>query len=149
MIDRFEKFSSVIGEIQKQLVKISSEEMHKFGIRGAQAKYLILLKRYNRGLTVSGLSRLCDRNKAEVSRLISELEKKGLVKKVGEVNYRLKICLTEEGDKLAEKICELAKRATEIAGEGITDIERDSLYRALDLISSNLQKISENGISEL
>lgn len=148
MVERFEKFSYDIAEIYHYWHKLTSEEMMQYGLKGSNAVYLTILYQYKEGLTSAQLSDLCSRDKADVSRAMSAMEKKGFVKRESEKNsmYRARMVLTEEGRKAAENINSRVDLAVELGGKGLTDEERRTFYYALDLIASNLQKIAEEGL---
>ena len=139
MITRFEKFSLVISELHKQIVRISAEEMRKYGLQGPSARILLtLLKKGPQ--TAAALARNVDKNKAEISRVIVELEKKGLVEKAdSKTNYRVKIKLTEKGSETAESIKASAISAVSHASLGLSDEDREGMYDCLDHIAKNLQ----------
>lgn len=148
MISRFERFSSAISEISRYWHKIAADEMTKYGLKGPHAVYLITMYRYSDGITSAQLCELCRRDKSDVSRAISVMEEKGLIKREG-VNqnlYRALLKLTDEGRTAAEHICERARIAVETAGTGISDEHRIIFYETLELIASNLQTISEEGL---
>ena len=96
---RFEQFSFVISGIYREIQKIERDEMIKHGYRGAFAVYFATLKRYEEGLTSAEICELCDKDKAAVSRIIAEMEEKGLAEraKSSPRGYRAKIVLTEKG----------------------------------------------------
>lgn len=148
MIERFEKFSFAIAEISRCWHKLAAEELEKYGLKGPHATYLTALYRYEDGITAPQLCRICGKDKSDISRMTSIMESKGLVKKEG-VNrsmYRGLLKLTEEGKNVARHICERAALATEIAGGGLSEEERNTFYSALDTISERLRELSEKGI---
>lgn len=145
MLDRFEKFSYVISEISRYWHKITSDEMEKYGLNGPYAVYITALEQSPEEVTASKLCEVCGRDKADVSRAISTMEKRGLVKKEGS-NYRARIILTEEGRAVARQIMSRARLAVELGGKGLNESEREVMYRSLALVAANLQKLSENGI---
>ena len=81
MISRFEQFLYIISKIHRQIQKIERAEMVKQGYKGAFAQYLATLRRYEEGLTSSELCEICDKDKAAVSRIIAEMEEKGLIER--------------------------------------------------------------------
>lgn len=143
MVDRFEQFSALISVAYRQIQKLERAEMEKYGLKGAFAQYLRILTRHPDGMTSVQLVESCDRDKAAISRVVAEMEEKGLIKRrsVGEKQYRAMILLTEKGRHAADYV---AQRATEIvakAVEGLTDEARGVMYASLELISCNLQKL--------
>ncbi len=145
MIDRFENFSYCISEISRNWHKISSDVMTEYGLKGPYSVYFTAMYRCPEGITATELSELCSRDKADVSRAISLMEKKGLVVKEG-VNYRALLRLTDEGKFIAEKIKKYAEAAVEQGGNGLTEEQREAFYESLNIICGNLQKLSKTGL---
>lgn len=151
MLSRFTKFSLSISEIDRCWHKLAAEEMAKYELNSAHAVYLNALYDAGRdGVTAAQLGELCGKNKADVSRMIAILEKKDLVRKVavGGNMYRAKLMLTEEGKMAAVHVRERAAIAVELAGSGLTNEERETFYKALELITANLQKLSREGLPQ-
>lgn len=147
MITRFERFLVALSGINRSWHKIASDEMEKYGLKGSYAIYLVTMLRYPEGITSAQLSEICDRNKADVSRSVSELENKGLAERDSESSrYRALIKLTDDGRAAAEQVKRMANIAVEIAGMGIPEERRELFYKTMELISSNLQNLSKNGI---
>lgn len=150
MIERFEKFSFAISEISKYWHKITAEEMEKYGLKGPHSVYLVTMYRYPEGVTSSQLCEFCGKDKSDVSRMMSMMEKKGLVKKEGihQNLYRGVFKLTPEGMSAAEHVRKRASLAVEIAGKDLTEENREIFYEALELIASRLREISKEGLPE-
>lgn len=149
MISRFEQFSYVISGIHRQIQKIERAEMIKRGYKGAFAQYLATLHRYEEGLTATELCEICDKDKAAVSRIIAEMEEKGLVERQKKIvrTYRSKITLTEKGKETAEFVAERAKLAISAVSDEVMDEgQREVLYSTLDALYKNLRKVVEDGI---
>lgn len=145
MIDRFERFSLAISEISRCWHKIAADEMEKYGLKGSHAVYLTTLCRYPDGITAARLCELCAKDKADVSRMMSIMEKKELVVKEGN-SYRAQLKLTPAGLEAAEHVRRRATVAVENASRGLTPERRAVFYEALELIVSNLQNICEEGL---
>lgn len=148
MVSRFEQFSSSITCIYRYIQKIERTEMEKYGLKGPHAQYLLALHRYPEGITAAQLCQVCDKDKAAVSRMVAELEEKGLLNRdaVGGIRYRAMLKLTEQGQEAAEHVEQLAGRAVEEAGAGMTEQQRSIMYAALGLIADNLQAICTEGL---
>ena len=148
MIGRFEIFSLGLIQLTAAWNKIANEELKPFGLKGRASVYMIALYKSEEGLTCTNLCEICHRDKAEASRIISEMEKKGLVtREQGNANgYRAKIRLTEEGKKATYELRERIKMAVEKGGMGLSDEEREHFYYALQVIAKNLQAISKEGL---
>ena len=148
MLDRFEKFSLAIAEINRCWHKIAAGELSKYDLKASHVTYLLTLARYPEGLTAPKLAELCDRDKADVSRMLSILEARGLVTKdgIGGNRYRGCLRLTPEGQTVAEALSRRAELAVEQAGEGLTERERIIFYTALDTITKNFRRICQEGL---
>lgn len=148
MVDRFERFTYAIVEINRYWHKIAADEMSKYGLKGPFAHYLITLYRYPDGVTSVQLGELCDKNKADVSRALAILEEKGLAVRETQNNsyYRAKIKLTAKGRAAAEQVQQIAERAVGIGGKGLTDEHRQIFYEALERITANLRQLTLNGL---
>lgn len=151
MIHRFEQFTGAISAIYRDIQKIERDEMEKQGLRGAFAQYLVAISRHPQGITAAALCEVCDKDKAAVSRIIGELEAKGLVYKEndGTSQYRARLCLTPAGMEAADFVRQRASIAVELAGKGLSDEDRVVFYTALERIAANLQSISQTGIPEI
>lgn len=147
MLSRFEQFTAVISAIHRDIQKIERDEMEKQGLRGAYAQYFLALLQNPQGLTAAELAEICDRDKAAVSRAVSELEAKGyLLRPGGASPYRAPLFLTEQGQKTAGFVAERAALAVDRAGNGLSEANREVFYACLNRISANLQAISKDGI---
>ena len=150
MLNRFARFSLAIAEIDRCWHKLAAEEMAKYDLNSPHAVYLNTLYQYPEGITAAKLGELCCKNKADVSRMVTILEKKGLVRKeaVGGNLYRAKLLLTDDGKLAAEHVQGRAALAVELAGSGMTDAERETFYRCLERITANLQTLSKEGLPQ-
>lgn len=143
MEQRFEIFTKSITSIYRSVQKIKSTEMTEFGLKGMHVMCLFFLGKRRDGLTSAQLCRLCDEDKAAVSRAIALLKEKGFVKELQETakkKYRNIICLTEEGGKVAEKVSDKVENALNAGGAGLSEEERVTFYASLQLIAGNLEK---------
>ena len=148
MLNRFARFSLAISEIDRCWHKLASEEMAKYELHSPHAVYLNVLYQHEDGITAAKLGELCCKNKADVSRMVSILEKRGLVRKEGAGGnlYRARLLLTEAGKQAAEQVRERAALAVELAGAGLSEESRENFYAALEQITANLQSLSKEGL---
>lgn len=149
MLNRFEQFTAAIAAISRDVQKIEREEMEKHGLRGAFAQYLLALSQHSEGITATALCEVCDKDKAAVSRILAEMDSKGLiVREAGASAYRAKLYLSPAGQEAADFVKNRASVAVEMAGSGLSDEDRKIFYQALALISSNLQAICQKGMPD-
>lgn len=148
MVERFERFSFAISEVSRHWHKLTAGEMEKYGLKGAHSVYLLTMYRYPDGITAPQICELCGKDKSDVSRMMSAMEKQGLVIKEGihQNLYRGVFKLTDAGKEAARYVRERANLAVEIAGKDLTDEERTVFYNALESITLNLRKLSKEGL---
>ena len=60
--------------------------------------------------------------------------------------YKSLLTLTAKGQQAVDYVKERCSLATALAGEGLNEEDRSTFYRTLQLISSNLQKITDEGL---
>ena len=147
-MNRFEQFSYVISGINRHIQKIERDEMIKYGYKGAFAQYLVALRRYPEGITSAKLCEICDKDKAAISRVLTEMQEKGLILRETQSDHRYNalIKLTAEGLKAAAYVDERAQAAIEAVGNEMTNENRAAFYATLDFIAAKLQTISKEGL---
>lgn len=145
MVTRFARFSYAISEISRHWHKIAAQEMEKYGLKAPHSVYLISLYRHSEGITAARLAQECGKDKADVSRMVTILEEKGLVSREG-ASYRALLRLTETGKEAAEQVQKRAATAVELGGEGIGEENRETFYAVLERIAINLRAVGENGL---
>ena len=150
MRSKYEQFTASVLCLSRCIQKIQRTEMAKYGLKGAHAQCLITMGHYPEGVTVAQLSRISEKDKAAISRTLSELEKQGLVqkKKDGDNAYRAPVLLTEAGREASARVEQLAQMAVEQAGVGLTEERRAVFYETLELIAGNLTRISRDGLED-
>ncbi len=150
MVERFEKFSFEIFETTRYWHKLASEEMAKYGLKGPHSTYLMALYRYKDGITAPQICELCGKDKADVSRMMSIMEEKGLVIKEsnGKNMYRGLFKLTEKGIDAAQQVRKRIVLAVDLAGKGLSEEDRENFYRSLEIISENLRTLCEEGLPQ-
>lgn len=144
----FRQFSGIISGIYRYIHKLERDEMVKLGYKGSYAQYLLCVSRFENGITAAQISEICDVDKAAVSRVLSEMQSKGLIARneKGNKNYNSKVTLTPEGKKASDFVCKRAAAAVEATGNQMSDEERNSFYSTLSFIESKLEFMSKEGI---
>ena len=150
MISKYEIFSTVVASLYHDIQRIERTEMAKYGLKGPHAQCLAVMDRHPEGITSARLCEICERDKAAISRTVSELEEAGLLtrREQNGIHYRVPLVLTEEGREAALNVNEVASQAVEQAGYGLDDGEREVFYKVLGQIAQNLQTISRDGLKE-
>ena len=146
MLSKYEAFAAAISAVYRNIQKIERDEMTLCGGKGAFAHYLTVLYRHPEGLTAAEMCDICDKDKAAISRVVAELEERGLVLRTDGSAYRAHICLSEEGRATAEYVLQRAQAAVDTCGQGLTDAERSVFYAVLNHIAGNLETIARDGL---
>lgn len=148
MLSRYELFSSAISCMYHDIQKIERMEMATYGLKGPHAQCLLAMSRHPEGITAARLCELCEKDKAAISRILSELEQAAMVLRESRngTRYRATLTLTEQGKKAAQAVVEKARLAVELAGTGFDDAEREVFYRVLSKIAGNLHSICKSGL---
>ena len=147
MLSKYELFSVSISSLYHDIQRIERAEMACYGMRGSHAQCILALSRYPEGITAAQLCRVCEKDKAAISRTVAELERMGMVLRGGS-RYCARLTLTEKGMAIARGVNEKANRAVERAGEGLDDARREVFYSVLDLLTENLHRLCRNGTGE-
>ncbi len=142
MESRYDKFTSLILNINRSIQKIKAFEMSAFNLKGKEVQCVYHLSLSKSGLSLTELCALCYEDKGALSRTLVDLEKKGIVKKGESVlKYKCPYLLTERGRALGEKVCSLTQEMVNRGSAGIKESEREKFYKNLALVNENLQNI--------
>ena len=147
MLERFHRFSYAISEISRCWHRIAADEMALYGLKSTHCVYLLTLHHNPAGITATQLGQQCGKDKADVSRMMTIMEEKGLVQKEG-VPYRALLKLTDAGIHAARQVEQRAATAVELGGKGIPEEKRSDFYKMLELIVENLQSVAKDGLPE-
>lgn len=117
-------------------------EFRKLDLSPGQPKVLSRL-RYQEGYLQKDLAALCHVEPATMVVLLSNMEKKGLIRK--EVDHvsggkrAFRIYLTEEGRTLAEQVDHMVIEVEEKSFQGFSEEEKDLLITLLGRLTKNLE----------
>ena len=141
MDEKYKIFTVLMANINRSIRKIKTEEMAEFHLKSPHVSCLYYLYKKDT-LTAKELCDICEEDKANVSRALDYLQTNGYLVRQNEENkkYKSHLTLTEMGRSTAGKIADKIDRILEEAGEGISEIDREIMYRSLFQISTNLQK---------
>lgn len=145
MKSRYDRFSSLILSINKNIQKIKNYEMNSFGLKGKQVQCIYHLYNDVEGISATQLALLCNEDKGAMSRTIKELEMGDYlyVEEKGGQKYRNPIKLTARGRELGKLISNRIDDIFSIGSDGIDEDERENFYSLLNIVSDNLQKICQ------
>lgn len=143
MEDRFETFTGLIAKINRNIRKLENHEMGDYNLRSPQKSCLYFLYSSN-GLTATELAERCGVDKATISRSLGYLEDNGFLtcEPKSTKRYRSPILLTEKGKVAGKKIADMIESAlNEISGD-LTEEERTTFYRGLQIISDGMEALN-------
>lgn len=139
--ERFSPFVLTIDRISKNIKRIKDSAMEKYNLRSAHVMCLFNLVKSKDGLNSTELAEACGVDKAFISRVTSELEKRGYIQRNqnsrGSI-YKSKFILTESGLEVTQYINQrLAKIMENVSGE-IPDHKLKVFYEVLTIIDENI-----------
>ena len=140
--DRFDKFYSMISAAFKSMQKLKNKYMVAYGLSSAHTMCLRHLSASPDGLTRTKLAKLCDIDKAQVSRIVSELCSKGYITEPDSenINYRKRLKLTSLGKDTAEEINNAVNDIVSYVSGDIPKEEMAAFYQTLDEICARLKQ---------
>lgn len=150
MISRFERFAYNITEIDLYWHRLSTHVMKQYNLKGSYAVYFLHLLDKSEGVAAVDLAKFCNKDKADVSRDMADLEKRGIIirQKNGNSGYRAKIFLTEEGIRIAREIVQITETAVSVVSGRLSEEEQGNLFHCLEEISEAMKSFCENGLPE-
>ena len=144
MKERFRTFTYLISSLSRYIRKIKTEEVVEYDLKSPHVSCLYYVQKIDR-ITAKELCDICGDDKGAISRSLEYLESKGLIKNdvVEGKKYKTPLVLTEKGNEVATALSAKIDRALDEAGEGLSEEDRQVMYRSLETINSNLKKICE------
>lgn len=142
MEERFNVFTTLIADLSRSIRKIKGEEMKNFELKSSNVSCLYYLNKKDGTITAGDIATISTEDKAAVSRSLEYLKKEGYISYncSRDKKYRTPIFLTDKGKSIAEKIAEKIDEVLNSASRGLTEEDREVMYKSLKLISKNLQK---------
>ncbi len=142
MYERFKAFTVLILKINRCIHKIKTEEMIEFNLKSTHVSCLYYLYR-EQALTAKELRDICEEDKSYISHSIRYLEENGYIRcdSNAKKRYNATFSLTERGTEIAARIAHKVDAVMTSIGAGLSEEERDTLYKCLNRISDNMQDI--------
>ncbi len=146
MENRYDKFTSLITNINRNIQKIKNVEMERLGLKGKQVQVMFNLFNLKEGASSTELCSLCGEDKGAISRTIKELEEGGyvFVDESPLKKYKNPIKLTKKGVEIGEIVSEKIDKYFNLGRKGVNEKDIDKFYAMLTMISNNLDEICEN-----
>ena len=136
----FEAFTVLISKLSRNIKRIKSEEMAEFHLKGPHVSCLYYLY-LSDSMTAAELCERTEEDKAAMSRSLEYLEAQGYLMAAdqGAKRYKCPLRLTEKGRAVGRAVAEKVSRIAAEASRGISEAERESMYRSLTLICGELE----------
>lgn len=145
MQERFVMFTTLIANISRSIFRMKSEVMSEFDLRSSHVSCLYYL---HHGMAKSSaeLCRVCDEDKANVSRAVKELEERGMIVRQRDSRGRRsgRLAITDEGREIAIFITEQIENILAVLDGAATEEERRIMYKALSGISTRLSALCDD-----
>lgn len=139
--DRFVEFSSLLNEVQKSITRIKCKKMDTYGLGSSHTLCICILQDHPQGITKTALAKRCGIDKAQVSRVVDELQKKNYVTTLStKKNYNQKYLLTDEGAEVAENMRSVILEINAFVSDGIPKEQIENFYSTFKIICNNLNK---------
>ena len=142
--DRFIKFSALLNSAEKSISRMKHKRMGIYGLDNAHTLCVCVLSEAEEGLTKTELANLCGVDKAQISRVVTALQRKNFVEtEPGNRAYKQKYTLTEEGKKVSAEISALILEINSYVSDNIPKEHIDNFYSTFSTICENLKKAEE------
>ena len=148
MDERFETFTVLINQISRSIRRIKAEQMESINLKGPHVSCLYYLSK-NGPLTAAELCDRCEEDKAAVSRSLDYLEQNGYLQIPEGKRYRRPLMLTQKGAVAGAEVSRRIDSVVALASCDVLEEDRLAMYRALSIISKNLEKIYQNKEKQL
>ena len=142
--DRLDEFMTLIVGASRCVTKLKSRYMSTYGLGSTHTMCIRKLYSSKSGLTRTQISEACELDKAQVSRIVVELAQKGfIVEGPGSSNYKRRVVLTAEGEKIAEEINRIVLEINTYVSGDIPKQDLETFYKVFGHIYDKL-KNAEN-----
>lgn len=144
----FEGFTVLLSRISRNIRKLKTEQMESLDLKAPHVSCLYYLHEFG-PQTAAELCERCEEDKAAISRSLDYLERNGyLVREVtGKKSYRSLLRLTDKGMQTAGEMARRISHIVEAASGELTPEERQTMYRALEIICRNLENLNHKEIN--
>ena len=137
---RFIQFSSLVGCAMKSIQSIKMEKMTRYGLSAAHTNLLCRLAGSgDTGMTQGELAQAESMDKAQVSRVLRELEEKEYVCQIPGVGpYKRRYRMTPAGRAVTNEMEEIILSLNRFVSQDIPEADLAVFYRTLTTITENL-----------
>ncbi len=142
--ERFQEFSGLISRAEKALQRAKAENVRGYGLRSVHVSCLLVLHEHEEGLTATELASVCGVDRAQISRVVSELTAMGLICESApgpRRRYRGALALTEEGHAAADEMSDIVDEKLQRVSGDIPKEDIAAFYRVLRTIVERLEAL--------
>lgn len=140
---RFIQFSSLVGSVTKSIQSMKMEKMAHYGLSAAHTNLLChLAESGEEGMTQGELAQAELMDKAQVSRVLQNLEEKGYVRQnPGKGLYKRRYTMTAEGRAVTDEMEAILLAMNRFVSRDIPDADLVVFYRTFGIIAQNLSRL--------
>ena len=138
------RFSGLISRAEKALQRAKAENVRGYGLRSVHVSCLLALYEHEEGLTGTELAAVCGVDRAQISRVASELTGMGLICEAApgpRRRYRGALTLTEEGRAAAAEMSNIVDEKLQRVSGDIPREDIAAFYRVLSTIVERLEAL--------
>ncbi len=146
MHERFKNFTNLIAGISRSIYRLKLEAMAKFDLKSSHVSCIYYLYQ-EIAHTATELCEVCEEDKANISRALRELEEEGHIVRQKSARGRptRRLSLTESGMEIGKSLSMSIIEVMTAASVGISDGDRDIMYKSLFKIDANLLRLTNFG----
>lgn len=144
MEEAFRNFATLITGIYRNIRRIKSEAMAEFNLKSHHVSSIYYLYRA-KTMTAAELSEVSGEDKANISRIITYLEKHGYLTRdtANQKRYKVALSLTVKGREVGKRMADKLDSILREVNRGLSEEAQKELFRCLSLIEKNLAEISD------
>ena len=142
--DNFERFAQMLSNASKSIFRLKSKCMSKYGLSSTHTLCLRSLYENSEGMTKSEIAECCYIDKAQITRIMSELVQNDYVTAdTSRRAYNRKFFLTEKGLKITEEINQTVEAVVEYVNKDIPKEDIEHFYAVFEAINKKLKSSEE------
>ena len=139
--DRLDAFMALVTSANRSIIRIKTRGMLKYGLGSTHTVCLRKLYSAESGLTRTQLADECEMDKAQITRVVSELKSKGYVCESDDrTAYRRKIRLTEQGRLITQEVNGMVLDVNNFVSGEFSPEEIKAFYNVFGSICKNLKE---------
>ena len=144
MENRFDLFVNLISDLNRNIRKIKTAELADYNLKGTQLMCLYYVNKFSK-ITAKELCDATGEDKSAISRALEYLENEGFIQNELDDGrkYKNPYALTQKGLEIVTHLGDEIDESIACAGEGLTDEDRDVMYRSLQIVNNNLKEICQ------